>query len=109
MMGSGRLSTPLHIIMLLFLIPVAWLTVFVLCVAICRMARSGDAQPTPEVPQASRRPAIIIGGRVVWEELSEVALENTTHGGKIRGRRLAAHGIPHHTIPYHGISHHGIR
>ncbi|GEM_PF-1121424 len=105
MIGSGRVSTPLHI-MLLLLIPVAWLAVFVLCVAICCMARSGDAQSTP-AKQSSRRPAII-DGKVVWEEPSALALEDTTPGGKIRGRRLAAHGIPHHTIPYHGISHHGI-
>ncbi len=84
--------------MLWILIPVAWLTVFILCVAICRMAARGDAQPAPGAPQSSRHPAIIIDGRVVWEELSEVALEDTTPGGKIRGRRLAAHGIPHHGI-----------
>jgi hypothetical protein len=108
MMGSGRLGTPLHI-MLLLLILVAWLVVFVLCVAICRMAALGDARPAPEAPRSSRRPDIVIDGLVVWEELSELALRDTTPGGKIlRGRRLAAHGIPHHTIPYHGISQHGI-
>jgi hypothetical protein len=85
--------------MLWILIPVAWLTVFVLCVAICRMAARGDAQPAPGAPQSSRHPAIIIiDGLVVWEEPSAVALEDSTPGGEIRVRRLAAHGIPHHGI-----------
>jgi hypothetical protein len=40
---------------LLVLIPVAWLTIAVLVVAICRMAARGDAMPARSIPV--RRPA----------------------------------------------------
>jgi hypothetical protein len=84
--------------MLLLLIPVVWLAVFVLCVAICRMAALGDARPAPRAPRSSPHPDIVIDRLVVWEELSEVALPDTMPGDRIRGRRLAARGIPHHGI-----------
>jgi hypothetical protein len=94
MVGSGRLSTPL--LMLLFLISAVWLVVLAFCVAICRVAARGDAVPVPIIERGSRR--VIDDGLVVWEDCPGVVFEDTAPGGKIRMRRLAAHGIPHHGI-----------
>ena len=76
--------------LLIILIPLAWLAVLTLFVAICRMAALGDATPVPVAEWSSRR---IGDGLVVWEDPSEVALMDQRRGKTRREQRLATHGI----------------
>jgi hypothetical protein len=77
--------------MLFILIPIAWLAVLTLFIAVCRIAARGD---TLTAPVAEQSPRAVSDGLVVWEDPFEVALQDKRRR-KHRGRRLAAHGIPH--------------
>lgn len=79
--------------MLLILIPIAWLTVVTVFVAVCRMAARGDVAPAP--PPREQSPRTPVGGLTVWEEPLEVSLRDMR---RRRPRRLAGHGLTHHGL-----------
>ncbi|MGO9248006.1 MAG: hypothetical protein ACLQQB_00760 [Solirubrobacteraceae bacterium] len=77
--------------MLLFaLIAIAWLAVTVLCVAVCMMARRGDAGDGAELSlnasrlRADRRRSATGDGLVVWDGLPGLSVQ-------VRDARLTAH------------------
>jgi hypothetical protein len=74
--------------MLLILIPIAWLTVVTLFVAICRTAARGDA--APERPAAQPIARAVGEGLLLWEDPLEVTLQDKRR--RNRGR-LTAHGV----------------
>jgi hypothetical protein len=95
--------------MLLILIPVGWLAVLTLLVAVCRIAARADAAPTvaPSEPGGYRRP--VGNGLTLWEDLPSPALARRPAlqtrvsrrearpqltGGRTmrRKRRVVAHG-----------------
>jgi hypothetical protein len=77
--------------LLIILIPLAWLAVLTLFVAICRMAALGDdAAPGPVEERSSHR---VGDGLVIWEDPSEVALKDQRGRKSHSGQRLATHGI----------------
>jgi len=78
--------------LLIILIPLAWLAVLTLCVAICHMAALGDAAPGP-VPGEERGSLQAGDGLVIWEDPSEVALKDQRGRHTRREQRLATHGI----------------
>jgi hypothetical protein len=82
--------------MLLFvLIAVAWLTIAVLVVAICRMAARGDAMPAVPAPAAAVPPV----ERLPAEELLLRPTANAAHAR--RSRPLAPLAVPGSTR--HGV------
>ena len=85
--------------MLLILIPVAWLALVALFVALCRMAASADRAPSPSV---GAYPPALRYGLAVWEGSPAFALQRRPlahrrplHGRRpaARNRRLTAHGV----------------
>jgi hypothetical protein len=56
--------------MLFILIPIAWLAIVTLVVAICRMAARGDAI---QLGVTDRRPRVVGDGLVIWEDPRELA------------------------------------
>jgi hypothetical protein len=76
--------------LLIILIPLAWLAVLTLCVAICHVAALGDATPGPVEERGSLRAG---DGLVILEDPSEVDLEDERGRRTRRGQRLATHGI----------------
>jgi hypothetical protein len=79
--------------MLLALIAIAWLAVTALCVAVCMMARRGDAESepapraTPAHARTDRRRSLSATGEglVVWDSLPELSVQ-------VRDARLTVHG-----------------
>ncbi len=71
--------------MLLILIPIAWLTVVTVFVAVGRMAARGDG-PAPPARELSSRTSV--DGLTVWEDSVEVGLKDTRPR---QPRRLAGH------------------
>lgn len=80
--------------MLLILIPIAWLTVVTVFVAICRMAARGDVSSSRPVQEQSPRTA---GDSwlTMWEDPAAVALHDQR---RRKPRRLARHGLTHHGV-----------
>jgi hypothetical protein len=59
--------------MLLILIPVAWLALVILLVALCRMAAWGDREPVERTSSpANEAPSTIGDGLRVWSDLDEL-------------------------------------
>jgi hypothetical protein len=85
--------------MLFILIPIAWLAVLSLLVAICRVAAEGDARPA--VPGRSRNE--LIGVKLALSPSAAHAGQRRLHGrrtltqpGLATGRRrIAAHTLRH--------------
>jgi hypothetical protein len=89
---------------LLLLIPIAWLVVVTVLLAVCQAAARGDASSMPgeEAP-----PEVIRPGLVVWEESAARALRADAaaqrrhatargrqhHGDGAGGRRTTARGV----------------
>jgi hypothetical protein len=76
---------------LFILIPLAWLTIVALFIAICESASRGDTEPVQviEAPSHSPRP-----GLVVWEQSPVSALVRRPRrqgGSRVRSRQLAGH------------------
>jgi hypothetical protein len=83
--------------MIFILIPVAWLAVTALVVAVCRAASRGDTEPALVI-EATAHP--LRPGLVVWEQASGTARSRRQfrrpeprHGARTRSQRLSAHGI----------------
>lgn len=83
--------------MLFILIPLAWLAIVALFIAICQSASRGDAEPVRviDAPSHSLRP-----GLVVWEESSAAARvwrplrrPRRQDGSRVRSRQHAGHAI----------------
>jgi hypothetical protein len=79
--------------MLLILVPIAWLTVVTVFLAVCRMAARGDVSPAPLMREQS--PRTPVDGLTLWEDPVEVALHDTR---RRKPRRLAGHGLSHHGV-----------
>jgi hypothetical protein len=87
--------------MFLVLIPIVWLALVTLFVAVGRSAARGDAtraQPTRSEPPADAS----IDGLILWEDPVEVALHDMRPRKRMSRRLLAGHGLTHH-------HHHGVR
>ncbi len=82
--------------MLLILIPIAWMTVVIVFVAISRSAARGDdaARAQPERSETAVRSSI--DGLVLWEDPAEVALRDMRP--RKPWRLLAGHGLTHHGV-----------
>jgi hypothetical protein len=86
--------------MLLILIPIAWLAVLSLLVAICRVAAEGDSRPAG----SGRTREELIGIELTLSPLPAHAGQRRLHGrrtlsrpGIAVGRRhIAAHSLRHH-------------
>jgi hypothetical protein len=80
--------------MLLILIPIAWLTVVTVFVAICRMAARGDVSSAPPVQEQNPRTA---GDSwlTMWEDQTAVTLHDQRQR---KPRRLAGHRLTHHGV-----------
>lgn len=84
--------------MLFILIPIAWLAMLTVLVAICRAAADGDAEPS-----AGGLPCGPIGERLVLSQAPSMRAPHTGRahrttprlrsGQPARRRRVAAHGI----------------
>jgi hypothetical protein len=92
--------------MLLLLIPIAWLIVVTLFVAVCRTAARADRPVAPRAAEERHSPHTAVDGLVMWEDDPIGVALGDTRPRKAR-RLRARHGIPHHGR--HGIPHHGIR
>jgi hypothetical protein len=81
--------------MILILIPIAWLTVVTLFVAVCRAAARGDSPSA----QLGEWPSVdtAIDGLILWEDQAEVAMKDTRPR---KLRRLARHRVPHNRVPH---------
>jgi hypothetical protein len=82
--------------MLFIVIPIAWLTVVTLFVAVCRSAARGDGRRAPSESDGTTVNTSI-DGLVLWEDPAEVALRD------MRPRK------PHRLLAGHGLTHHGAR
>jgi hypothetical protein len=86
--------------MLFILIPIAWLTVLSLLVAICRVAAEGDARPAG--PGRTREE--LIGIELMLSPSPAHAGQRRLHGRRTLARpsmatgrrRIAAHSLRHH-------------
>ena len=92
--------------MLLLLIPIAWLLVVALLLAVCRSAGRAEA---PRLAKRETPPEVIRDGLVVWDPVAARALrapyarrDERVHGrgrelsgghAPARGRRIAAHDL----------------
>jgi hypothetical protein len=82
--------------MLFILIPIVWLTVVTLFVAVGRSAARGDGRRAkPE--RGETTVSTSIDALVLWEDPVEVALQD------VRPRK------PHRLLAGHGLTHHGVR
>ena len=82
--------------MLFILIPIAWITVVVLFVAICRSAARGESDASRAQLERKTTLDTSIAGLVLWEDPLDVALQDRrTHKAR---RPLAGHGFPHHGV-----------
>jgi hypothetical protein len=74
--------------MLLILIPIAWLTVITVFVAVCRMAARGDVPPAGVREHSPRTP---VDGLTLWDDPSELDLQDMRPR---KSRRLVGR-LPH--------------
>ena len=98
-MVKGIHLPPLHVLLLLLiLVPVAWLAVVALIVAICGMAAQGDGRRAPAAEDA---PISARNGLVIWELPATSAVPDCLpverrppHGSRAARRRrlIAGHG-----------------
>lgn len=81
--------------MLFILIPIAWLAVVILFMAICQMAARGDAESVPRTEQPS--PSMLASGVFVWEQepvpLVQVPWAKKRTGVLSRALGVRAHGV----------------
>ena len=85
--------------MLFILIPIAWLAVLPLLVAICRVAAEGDAQPAG----VRRSKEELIGVKLTLSPLTSHTGHRRLHGRRMLSRpgmtggrqRIAAHSLRH--------------
>lgn len=80
--------------MLFIVIPIAWLTVVTLFVAVCRSAARGDGRRA-QSESGGTTVNTSIDGLVLWEDPVEVALQD-----------MRPHK-PHRLLAGHGLTHHG--
>jgi hypothetical protein len=83
--------------MLFILIPIVWLTVVVLFVAICRSAARGERDASRAQFERKTTVDTSIAGLVLWEDPLDVALQDR-RPHKARRRPLVGHRLPHHGI-----------
>jgi hypothetical protein len=90
--------------MLLLLIPIAWLVVVTVLLAICQAAARGDAR---SIPGEEASPEVVRPGLVVWEQSAARALRadataqarhtsargRHSHASATGGRRTTARGV----------------
>jgi hypothetical protein len=80
--------------MLPILLPIAWLVVMALFMAVCRMAARGDGQLPTDVARPTRR---IDAGLVVWDEGQAPTRPHARRSHRAHSRRNArgvrTHGV----------------
>jgi hypothetical protein len=101
---NRRLLLEPSLVMLLLLIPVGWLAVVTVFVAVCQAAARAEA---PAVPAEADPPEVVSEGLVVWDRAAAEMLR-AKYAGRCqqarvrrklqappvrRARRIAAHGI----------------
>ena len=82
--------------MLFILIPIVWLAVMVLFVAICRSAARGDRDASRAQRERKTTLDTSIAGLVLWEDPLDMSLQDR-RPRKRRRRPLAGHRLTHHS------------